>query len=63
MVRTGAQGYHGAENVANDDSLSSITNNFTQIEMANNTHMQMLNNNTSTITDETCDLHTIFVST
>ena len=53
----GAVGYHGAANV-NGDSLGSTTNRITQMQMANNDNVQALNDNISTITTETRDLHT-----
>ena len=46
-----------------NDSLGSITNSITQMQMANNANMQVLNENISTITVETRDLCSMIMAT
>ena len=49
-------GYHGAANVVDNDSLGSITQSITNMQMAKNANVQVLNKNISTITAETRNL-------
>ena len=55
--------YHKASNVTNDNSIYIITNSLTQIQLANNTYAQMLNDNMSTIMIETRELWAVLADT